>query len=1011
MKPIGLRMKNFGPFKNEAIDFGALGDMFLIMGKTGSGKTTIFDAMTYAIYGKYSGSRKGLNQDQMRSNFAKVGEESFVEFSFSVEKSGKTEKYRVTRTLPQPYINRKGILSTKTSSVALERDSGNGWETVKGNTGEEYTKKLQEEIIGLKHEEFSQIVLLPQGEFSEFLRKNSKDRDEMLKKIFPIELIESAAEKIREKSKAFIDRLRMTESRIAEIGADGETRESLKSKIGALEEERNLIEENREKFQREASEKAALRATLEARRQEAKRLSEAREALSKIESEREEIGELSKMVEKSREARILLPEIEGAKNSAKKAEEARTELLESEKRLSELGGKLAELEKSEGEMDALSKRVREMEIEVGDMRKKAEILKELEKSVREKENAQKILTVEKEKSAEFEKTLEEKTGEIRKIGGKFKIGGEEKISRIPSVLIERRHEASKRRQEAEEAAKNSRMLSERRKILSGAQENFDAKKREFEAADTILSDLEAAEKENERKNLAFTLARTLKAGCPCPVCGSTEHPKIAEGGGVSLEEKIKFQKKNVETAKKSLDAASEKLLNAKRDVENLSEIINPDAGEGELEKSLEAAMEDERLVSEAAKRAQELSAEIEEIEEKKAEAEKTLNALNTEVEKLSAKIEEQRKAAGGNQQDAKKIEGEIHRLKSEIESGRAKTQEFGEALHSARTEKEKTAALREKCSADLEKFEAEREKNEKSLSEKIEKSSFSDAQDAKSKILEAAAEKSAEERIQNWRTALETQKKFVESAEVSESVDALDEKILEITKSEAEIQQRQDENSALAKENAQKISEKTRTLEELLRLEGELSAAQEESGPYIHLAGDLDGKNPKSEKFTSWVLAMYFSEVLDYANERLEKLSGGRYQFIIGRTSNRGTHGLDLAIEDFATGSIRPTTTLSGGETFQASISLALGLTDVVSSHSGGVRLDSLFIDEGFGTLDPESLEKALETLHQIQQQRMVGVISHVEAMETEIRSHIVAERDEASGYSRLRCENLGFGD
>src|SRR5574344_1602179 len=193
MKPLILSMKNIGPFRHETIDFTSLGDMFLISGKTGSGKTTIFDAMTYALYGDFDGARK-KQAASFRSHFASPGEESFVEFTFRID----SRTYRVHRTLPVSYTNRNGKEAVKDTEVTLEaKDDGGNWKTFDGKKNET-NEKIEKDIIHLSASEFNQIVLLPQGSFAEFLRAGSNEKRETLSKLFNVDFYKSIAERAKE---------------------------------------------------------------------------------------------------------------------------------------------------------------------------------------------------------------------------------------------------------------------------------------------------------------------------------------------------------------------------------------------------------------------------------------------------------------------------------------------------------------------------------------------------------------------------------------------------------------------------------------------------------------------------------------------------------------------------------------------------------------------------------------------------------------------------------------------
>ena len=192
-------------------------------------------------------------------------------------------------------------------------------------------------------------------------------------------------------------------------------------------------------------------------------------------------------------------------------------------------------------------------------------------------------------------------------------------------------------------------------------------------------------------------------------------------------------------------------------------------------------------------------------------------------------------------------------------------------------------------------------------------------------------------------------------------------------------------------------------MEEITELEEKLAQLQKKGIPLTKLNDELFGKNAIKTPFDTWILAMYFENVINFANKRFKSISNGRYLFKLGSgTSNKGYKGLDLSVLDSFNGTERDSSTLSGGETFMASISLALALTDVVQNRNGGIQLDSLFIDEGFGTLDNETLDKALGVLNELQETKMVGIISHVDALQSTIPSIIKVEKTQNGSHIKI---------
>ena len=246
MKPIRLSMVNIGPYRNETVDFSALDNMFLIKGETGSGKTFIFDAITFALYGELRGNRKG-HESSFKSRYALESDEAFVDFTFEIY--GK--KYRIYRTVPFSYTNRNGKNAKKVSETALWVWKNDGFENISGKTSE-INEKIRG-IIGLSVDEFAQIVLLPQGEFAKFLKQNTSERADTLKKLFPVDFYSEITTKIQEKTKSAEEQLKNYDNLILTL-SDGKDFSNAGEKISLLESEIDVLKKNDLRFRSEQTE-------------------------------------------------------------------------------------------------------------------------------------------------------------------------------------------------------------------------------------------------------------------------------------------------------------------------------------------------------------------------------------------------------------------------------------------------------------------------------------------------------------------------------------------------------------------------------------------------------------------------------------------------------------------------------------------------------------------------------------------------------------------------------------
>ncbi len=1025
MKPVTLKMKNFGPFTEETVDFTKPKPMFLITGKTGSGKSMIFDAMSFALYGKYSGNRSSLNLDALRSDFAEMGDESFVEFTFSVHDQNAGNKeilYKVKRSIPYEYINRNGNISKKTSEVDLQKfdQESKKFLPMPFKTSEARTKEIASNIIRLPYTDFNQIVLLPQGKFAEFLTETSSDRENTLKKIFPIEDIENVVEKLKEKSKEYKSKEKEITKRIEEITQNGESANSFKQKLAELEEDISKIENESkiadEKIQKLTDKKAKAEASLEM----AKKNEETAERISQLEAQKDEIKGLEEKIGKSKKANGFKIEIERCDSAKKHFEKLQDELQAAGNALKTASEKLKQVSEKASEMDKLSKKNDSDENEIRIIKENLEKIKNLQKSQNEKSKIENAIEEFKQATKENDEKIPKLKAELSEIASIFEIKVEEG-QEILTALLEKRHEKESAKNEAETLISQLKKIEDEKKKLSQIESDFLQAKKEadesqkiVEAIKTTIERLEADQKTYEDLQKASVLAKLLKPGCPCPVCGSKDHPAPAVQNGKSLEGEIKVQKDALAEKETVANICKERFQKLQNDKDHQEKAIAELTGALEKELNLEQAelaLSDAKNAENKAKekyeQARKLTRELSEAKKKQEADKEDLNELKTKLEKVLSAIEEQEKnIAGDKNEKPADLESKIEKMRADLESNKAKVEKFEKEKSTAESDVKTNTALKESKRLSMDEASQELNEAKESLKKKISESDFTSEEEIKAQMLSESELSQAETRVSSWKTELASQREVFESTKS-------DKKIKDI---ESEIEETSGEIKSIAMENEdsnEKIKElsgeKARTKALLDELEEKSEMHKEllkEGEIYMALYRDLNGETGEKNVFTSWILAMHFAEVVDYANERFLELSGGRYQFKIQKTKEQGKHGLDIAINDSENGDRAPGT-LSGGETFQASISLALAMTDVICQHSGGIRLDSLFIDEGFGSLDQESLDKAIAALKKIQEQKMVGVISHVEAMETEIKSHVLVDKIDDEGRSKVKIQNF----
>ena len=1021
MKPEKLRMVNFGPFRDETVDFTSVSAMFLVTGKTGSGKTMIFDAMTFALYGKYSGSRSKLTQEQMRSSFAAPGEQAFVEFTFSVTgHDGSAKKFRIRRTLPTDHTSKSGTVSKKPSESSLQFLNGGKWQAYCDQ--KEISDKIEKEIIRLKFSDFSKIVILPQGEFANFLRMNSNERTEALKTLFPQKELDDLAQKIKNRADEAQQQLSKAEDTIADLGGAANI-PVLSEEIGKLSSEIGVLSEKSRKLDAKIQESTEKIARADERLSNTRKAAAAQQAVARLEAERADIERTREMLGKAERASKIAPLITNAGRAEKALVDAKNDVSRAEANLRDAKAAEQDLSAREEENEEKRGKIRDYERDAESTGATIEKLESLAKAEEEKTRAENELARFRDAAAADRRALETEREALLAIAEESGIGGISPES-VPQKLLEKVRDLEGEKHRSETSLKTAREAEKRRRqigILTEAEADSAAEKeqadRNLAATKEILESLEAQQAAFERNNAASVLARALRPGIPCPVCGSKEHPFPAKEGGTSLEDKIAAQKANVATAEEKASAANAKLISVKStlDAEKaaLSQIERDADGTIPSEKEAESAFGNAiALLADAESRysrAADSAAKISELAEKVSGIAKTESELSIKAEKAATILQETKKTIDGSHgTDKESLKLRLESIMASIAEARAQVELFDDMISAARGTVKTDEALLENCGERLAQAKADAAEATSALDEKIAETEFESADDARKWLLGDGEKEAAQNRISRWESELSAQNAIIASVGSDDDEESLARLLSDLRDSREKAR---NEKAAADNEKA----EKTLEMERMIDKRGILSAAVErrariekEEGAAIRLSNDLAGKNPKKTQFSSWILAMYFSEVVEFANERFFRLSGGRYMFRIETGGSKGKQGLDIAIEDYSLGKTRPPSTLSGGETFQASISLALALTDVVCNHSGGIRLDSIFIDEGFGTLDPESLDKALETLTQIQGQRMVGLISHVEAMEMEIKSHVVVDKASEMNSSTIRIENWG---
>lgn len=1052
MRPIKLTMKNFGPFIDETLDFTQLKSaVFLIYGPTGSGKTTIFDAMCYALYHEASSPDRMVKG--LKSDF--VGEEALAQVDFTFEIGQDT--YRVVRTPPQERMSQRGGgITTQKHEVALYRLS-QGEESLIAHSVEECDATIAQ-IIGLSAKQFRQIVMLPQGEFSRLLRATSNERQDLLKSIFKMDHYEAFAAKVEEHLR---EQGQMTEK----------SRIQMTQEMGHLRPPENSPLAEAIKNQEETLE-VLLNQVAAADEKESRRLEEEEITLK---ADTKSLGNHQAALGAGERLNARFIQWDAAKERARR-------LKEEEPKMEALGQKLAQVKKAQAltplkkAWDEARHRHRQLEEEMGAKEEKyAFLLKgqgELEERVRLGKTPAylketEVLITASQNHAALAQTMEdhqaqEKEGVAILEEYQGLEAQQKEMEDLQKSLEAKRR--SKAKNETAIAAHLSRRGDVREKGTALKETIEDLKKVE-EGLNTIrghreaLRDLDAqrlmdkqslAQWQQERdrieaatqKNAAGELAHGLLDGTPCPVCGSVHHPQLAQKVDLLANpEDLKKARERCNALEGSLASVGEKNQLFTRQIATTLEAVHqamekatgsPGKEVMEVEAVVEhrAALEEEKkaLVQEY----RDINRKIEILEEENTHKLEAITAMETQLtnwENQGAHYQEcqrlaqerrgaitlswQRITAAAQAQSftlhPQNIPGDCQALKALAAQKKAEAQGRREAS-------EKAQAALESHRQDLSRWEGDLASSQKTLK------AAAQASQEKGEAFEAALNGAClspedykngaavtQEAQDQWEKALATHRQdtatlaqlLADFTEELAGVKPLDLKAME--EACAALQEQITQRQGKIATERQRIAHNQNQAQKLKTLSAQYKREAHTQEILLELADTIKGKvkgRPKI-KFENYILSAYLSDILDSANLFLKDSTNGRYHLMIAQDTNqKNSQGLDIAVDDAYTGKCRSASSLSGGETFVAALSMALGLSDTILSNSGGIALDTLFIDEGFATLDGESLDKAMNCLTRLRNNgRTVGIISHVEGLKERVDARVRVEKTETGSH------------
>lgn len=904
MRPVYIRMSAFGPYAGiqelNMEELGA-GGLYLITGDTGAGKTTIFDAITFALYGEASGDSREAGM--LRSKYADPSVPTEVELTFIY--GGKTYKVCRNPEYERPTKRGTGMTMQKAEAELIYPDG-------RVVTKPKDVTAAVTEIMGVNREQFCQIAMIAQGKFRDLIEKGTTERQKIFREIF-------------------------------RTAPYQQVQDILKGKYRALERECETLRESVKQYiqgilwNKDASEETPVEEVMELLTEQNKADQEIQAGLfEELQQKEQVLQKIRSELERDRERKKRQKLYQELQNRRKAQREQITEL---QQRYREEQGKEPERRRLADEISRLES-----------LMPQYLHLEELKKNERADQD-------EREKLSGKQRQYEAKQEELK---GKIQEGREagESLADAPEEYQKLLFESEKHQKYMERLQNLSKVILQYEKL----QQNLLVKQQEYQ---TVRDRVQKKESEYRVKNQAFLdeqagiLAQTLVEDQPCPVCGSIHHPAPAEQNpGAPSKDELELLQQELEQCRVREAEASRKAGELLGNVQSRAESIKREAEGLELTGTLE---EMKHQLANLQKQGQ--------TTEKQLQQEKGLASEKVKQKDMwNRLLPEQEKAL-------EKVTEELQQIRERQAAVESKQKAAGEEIQRL------TEVLP---------YPGQKEAQDKHI-ELVQK------QNVMKRQLEQAEKtvQTAEVEIAGTEGRLKELRQQLEEA-VEVDTEALRQKQAEIETEKAACEER-------GKELHHRIQNNQSVLKNLQNRSKELVEKEKQYTMVRSLAVTALGNIPGKEKIMleTYVQMTYFDRIIARANTRLMVMTGGQYEMKRRRGSSnlRSQSGLELDVIDHYNGSERSIRTLSGGESFQASLSLALGLADEIQASAGGIRLDTMFVDEGFGSLDSESLEQAVQALAGLaESKRLVGIISHVDELKNRIDRQIVVKKERSGG-------------
>lgn len=1037
MRPLKLIMQNFGPYQNEMVDFTQFENvpLFLISGKTGSGKTTIFDGICYALFGETSGNER--TPQQMRSSFAQPREKTRVQLKF--EHQGKM--YMITREPKYDYLNAKGGTSTHQAKQVLEYDGVNGKSEILTKTSD--IKNFIEDLLHLNVKQFTQIVLLPQQQFRKFLAADSADKEKVLRQVFGTEIFEKWTEQIKTQVRELRKKI---EQQLANL-------EILKQNVILTDDEQKMVRTNqdwfvvvdekiarnqhfvteqRKIFDHDNQKLQQLRKQLDSAKQlkrafdNRNRLAEERLTLEKQNDEIKQKEQEIKLFEWAQAQQPLIMKVHQQRTAVadidhqiKDIKEALSQLKEEQRQQQKIHD---EFEKHVPEMEKLMTRVQQLKPKLALYVEVQTVQQSLRHARYQLEQATEKTISLRESLVEKKRQLKENQAQLLQISDLTTLN--DNLNHQKLRLNQLDHHLEQLEQLSRDKKFNEQKLAEVDRVIVNQQETI-----------AILSKRADKLQNYFAQNQINFYVKQLTPGKACPICGSTKHPhpakikvpvemqaikeadvrqaqaqytKAAQKLSQIEEQKNEYQQK----AKAAQQAVDEELQ--KLNQENQTSLSFDEIGDWrqKQERDFQARKqkydESRKLQEQLTVQNVTLSQQQAELQDQFDKAQQLKVTAEQKMTEFNAQVKTQQKLLPVEFETRAELEEQLGQWQTQIEKFMTDQKTNTDKMQQIKERQIILQTQDKQLTKQLHEMHLELKQAEYDLKSELQKQN-----ETESKLRNLISDL---HRLTTLRTEVDEYRQKIRSN--TDQLTKINETIgKQALPNIAQLQTQVDDLENKLRRMQIKWGEQNAQLQSLKQIKSQASRlwnVYRKQQQYLDEVMELSqvvsgGTNENKLGLERFVLREYFKDVLEVATQILEKITDGRYSFVLQQNAERNTArqtGLGIDVYDDEAGRTRSVHTLSGGESFIASLALALALGEVIQRQNGGTEINTLFIDEGFGSLDEDALATAMETLRTLEgKNRMIGIISHVKELHVQIPDQINVVTHEGQSHLKYRHE------